>query len=116
MESLYGKTGQLLELLKIREMEEFRQFTAIRIVNEENAWKQDEKWTFLGNKGCIWSFDGVGIELQSQNRLPNWHVIKMPYCFPVVDVVLVDMQNGPIYYMVQITTSRKPFATHYTNL
>ena len=70
------------------------------------------------SKVKLWIYresSGVVIEGCETKEDFMWHLIEVPSCFDVVDVVLVKkINNNATIYGIQITRSEDPFANHHT--
>jgi hypothetical protein len=122
-----GFDSNLMELQTIIEWKQGAQFTAVELKLDNNTWKPaKEATTFLGwGKPTLWAYSDLtgrlaGTTGQSRPaRAGCWHLVELPTCFCVFDVVLVFVPEGNggniQVFGAQLTVSKMPFAAHGTH-
>jgi hypothetical protein len=63
----------------------------------------------------VLTYNGTAVETE-QLKSRKWVMVKVPSCFPVLDVLMVEItKNGIQFFILQITRSEDPFTTHDTH-
>ena len=115
-----GLDGCLLEIVEILKLKDSYSLDVAILCEEDNKWSSYEscKLPSVDSKVKLWIYREPTSNVVENCKTDNdfiWHLIQIPTCFDVIDVVLVKkIGNNAMIYGIQITRSEDPFANHHT--